>query len=70
MVATSGQSFRLYFISSRITGVQQQAQWDCLKRAKEAGGGGATFTPGTWEAEAGKLWVPGQPGVQSDFQDN
>ena len=29
-----------------------------------------TFNPSTWEAEAdGSLWVQGQPGLQSEFQD-
>ena len=27
------------------------------------------FSPGTWEA-GGSLWVPGQPGLQSEFQDS
>jgi hypothetical protein len=27
-----------------------------------------TFNPSTWEAEAGKF--PGQPGLQSEFQDS
>jgi hypothetical protein len=30
-----------------------------------------TFNPSTWEAEAGgSLWVWGQPGLQSKFQDS
>jgi hypothetical protein len=29
-----------------------------------------TFNPSTWEAEAGDFWVLGQPGLQSEFQDN
>jgi hypothetical protein len=30
-----------------------------------------TFTPSTWEAEAGEsLRVQGQPGLQSEFQNN
>jgi hypothetical protein len=33
---------------------------------KMPGGGGAHFNPSTWEAEAGG----GQPGLQSEFQDN
>jgi hypothetical protein len=29
------------------------------------------FNPSTWEAEAGgSLWVRGQPGLQSEFQDS
>jgi hypothetical protein len=27
-----------------------------------------TFGPSTWEAEQVDLWVPGQPGLQSEFQ--
>jgi hypothetical protein len=30
-----------------------------------------TFNPSTWEAEAVRsLWVQGQPGLQSEFQDS
>ena len=29
-----------------------------------------TFYPSTWEAEAGRFWVRGQPGLQSEFQDS
>ena len=28
------------------------------------------FSPSTWEAEAVNLWVLGQPGLQSKFQDS
>jgi hypothetical protein len=28
------------------------------------------FNPSTLEAEAGSLWVQGQPGLQSEFQDS
>jgi hypothetical protein len=28
------------------------------------------FNPSTREAEAGDFWVPGQPGLQSEFQDS
>jgi hypothetical protein len=29
-----------------------------------------TFNPSTWEAEAGGFLSKGQPGLQSEFQDN
>ena len=29
-----------------------------------------TFNPSTWKAEAADFWVRGQPGLQSEFQDN
>jgi hypothetical protein len=29
-----------------------------------------TFNPSTWEAEEEDFWVPGQPGLQSEFQDS
>lgn len=29
-----------------------------------------TFDPGTWEAEEGGSWVPGQPGLYIQFKDN
>jgi hypothetical protein len=29
-----------------------------------------TFNPSTWEAEQVDFWVQGQPGLQSEFQDN
>jgi hypothetical protein len=28
------------------------------------------FNPSTWEAEAGRFLVQGQPGLQSEFQDS
>jgi hypothetical protein len=28
------------------------------------------FNPSIWEAEAGDLWIRGQPGRQSEFQNN
>ena len=41
------------------------------KTWKQLGGGGTCLNPSTQEAEAGvSLWVPGQPGVQSKFQDS
>jgi hypothetical protein len=29
-----------------------------------------TFNLSTWEAEAGRFWVRGQPGLQSELQDS